>query len=104
MTTLSLHSFPTEPGSGHTGAAGPEGREKLAGGGARYERNHRKPSLTRVRPGGGARTSAREKLLPPLQGGSVSFDSGGSATLHPRLISSGPPGRLHPRDDVVTAA
>ena len=41
----------------------------VAGGEARYERNPRNPPKTRMRPEGGARTSANRGLLPPFQGG-----------------------------------
>jgi len=66
----------------------PEAPRKLAGGGARNERNHRITYTTRKRPGGGAGNDPSGFPAPPPGRVSHSIESGGFAALHHRLISN----------------
>ena len=75
-------------GGGHV----PEGQEKLAGGAARDERNHRIPVEKKHRAPEGRWNRRREAFRRPSWAESrVGAGSGGFASLHHRLISQTPP-------------
>lgn len=72
-----------------TGA--PEGQKKLADGGAK--RNHRNNAYRPSAPAGAGESHAISRFSRPSGADHICCFTGGSATLHHRLISFAPPGR-----------